>query len=105
MLGLAKGRPELLDSIGPVGDIAAGIVHAAREEMALTLEDALNELSTLCLTDLQIDGKTIMGRIPEPRPMVRKLLNLAKIELPNAVVSRGVTVSTRKKLVSERIMR
>ena len=75
------------------------------QTVELTLEDAINELSTLCLTDLQIDGKTIIGRIPEPRPIVRKLLSLAKIELPNAVVSRGVTVSTRKKLVSERIMR
>ena len=75
------------------------------QTVELTMEDAMCELSTLCLTDLQIDGKTIMGRIPEPRQIVRKLLNLAKIELPKAVVSRGVTVSTRKKLVSERIMR
>ena len=75
------------------------------QTVELTLEGAMNELSTLCLTDLQIDGKTIMGRIPDPRPTVRKLLGLAKIELPKAVVSLGVSVSTRKKLVSERIMR
>jgi len=66
------------------------------QTVELTLEDAMNELSTLCLTDLQIDGKTIMGRIPDPRPTVRKLLGLAKIELPKAVVSLGVSVSTRK---------
>ena len=75
------------------------------QTVELKIEEAMHELSTLCLTDLQIDGKTMLGRIPEPRPLVGKLLNLAKIELPAAVVSRGVTVSTRKKLVSERIKR
>ena len=75
------------------------------QKVELTLEGAMTELSTLCLTDLVVEGKTIMGRIPEPRPMVKDLLKLAQVELPEAVVSRGVRVSTRKKLVSERIMR
>jgi len=75
------------------------------QTIELTMEDAMTELSTLCLVDLVVDGKTIMGRIPEPRPMIQELLNLAKVKLPEAVVSRGVRVSTRKKLVSERIMR
>ena len=39
VLGLAKDRPELLAAIGTTGDIAAQIVHAVREEMALNLED------------------------------------------------------------------
>jgi transposase len=75
------------------------------QTVELTMEGAMAELSTLCLADLVVGGKTIMGRIPEPRPMVRELLKLAKVELPEAVVSRGVHVSTRKKLVSERIIR
>ena len=75
------------------------------QTVELTMEGAMTELSTLCLADLVVGGKTIMGRIPEPRPMVRELLTLAKVELPEAVVSRGVRVSTGKKLVSERIMR
>ena len=75
------------------------------QTVELTLEGAMTELSTLCLIDLVVDGKTILGRIPEPRPMVKDLLKLAKVELPEAVVSRGVRVSTRKKLVSERIKR
>jgi proteasome lid subunit RPN8/RPN11 len=75
------------------------------QTVELTLEGAINELSTLCLIDWQIDGKTFMGRIPEPRPILKKLLSLATIELPKAIVSLGVSVSTRKKLVQERIMR
>ena len=41
VLGLAKNRPELLTAIGTTGDIAAQIVHAVREEMALNLEDVV----------------------------------------------------------------
>lgn len=71
----------------------------------LTIEGAMLELTTLCLTDLVVGGETLLGRVPEPRPMVKALIRLAKVELPRAVVSRGVTVSTRKKLTSERLMR
>ncbi len=41
VLGLAKDRPEMLAAIGTTGDIAAQIVHAVREEMALSLEDVV----------------------------------------------------------------
>ena len=39
ILSSAQDRPDLLRSIGPTGDVKAQIVHAIREEMALTLED------------------------------------------------------------------
>jgi len=39
LLSKAKERPELLNPIGTTGDVAAQIIHACREEMALTLED------------------------------------------------------------------
>ncbi len=41
LLAEAQNRPELFASLGPTGDIAAQIVFAAREEMALTLADAV----------------------------------------------------------------
>jgi len=41
LLDLAEGRPELLRSMGSTGDIAAQIVHAVRDEMAVTLKDAV----------------------------------------------------------------
>jgi glycerol-3-phosphate dehydrogenase len=41
MLDEARNRPELLDPLGAHGDIGAQIVFAVREEMALTLSDAI----------------------------------------------------------------
>jgi len=41
LLDLAHGRPELLRSMGSTGDIAAQIVHAVRDEMAVTLKDVV----------------------------------------------------------------
>ena len=84
------------------------IAHRLRElwqTVELTLEEALEELSTLCLMDWRIDGKTMLGQVPEPRTLVKTLVDLAHVELPKMVVSRGITVSTRKKLVSERLTR
>ena len=41
VMALAGRRPELAKSLSPSGDIAAQILFAVREEMALTLEDAI----------------------------------------------------------------
>ncbi|HEY5048704.1 MAG TPA: glycerol-3-phosphate dehydrogenase/oxidase [Rhizomicrobium sp.] len=41
ILALTRSRPELAESLGSTGDVGAQFVFAAREEMALTLEDAV----------------------------------------------------------------
>jgi glycerol-3-phosphate dehydrogenase len=41
MLSEANNRPELLEALGTTGDIAAQVLYAVREEMALTLDDVL----------------------------------------------------------------
>jgi glycerol-3-phosphate dehydrogenase len=41
MLAQAGNRPELLEPLGTTGDIAAQVLYALREEMALTLDDVL----------------------------------------------------------------
>ena len=41
MLDLTQSNPRLGAELGTAGDIGAGIVHAVREEMAVTLEDAV----------------------------------------------------------------
>lgn len=41
VLALAEKRPELGQTLSPSGDIGAQVVYAVREEMALTLEDAV----------------------------------------------------------------
>ncbi|MDE2112925.1 MAG: hypothetical protein KGJ79_17445 [Alphaproteobacteria bacterium] len=41
VLDLAKDHPELLRTIGETGDVAAQVVHAAREEMAMSADDVV----------------------------------------------------------------
>jgi glycerol-3-phosphate dehydrogenase len=41
MLAEANNRPELLQPLGKTGDIGAQVLYAVREEMALTLDDAV----------------------------------------------------------------
>jgi len=42
------------------------------------------------------------NQIPEPRTSVKKLLEAANIQLPDVLPSRGVIVTTKKKLTSRR---
>jgi len=68
----------------------------------LTVEEAIAELASICVIDLIVDGKVMLGQVPEPREMCKKLLDLAEVTLPGVVMARRVPVATRKKLVSER---
>ncbi len=68
----------------------------------LTVEEGLKELTTLCATEMVVNGRPCCNKIPEPRPMVRKLLEAAKVRLPDALPCSGIRVATRKKLVDQR---
>ncbi len=68
----------------------------------ITVEEGLDELKTLCTTQVIVKGKSLIHNVPKPRHSVAQLLRAAQVELPRKVASRGVQVSTRKKLVGER---
>jgi len=68
----------------------------------LTVGEALKELATLCATEMVVNGKPCCNKIPQPRSMVRKLLEGAKVRLPDALPCSGIRVATRKKLVDQR---
>ncbi len=68
----------------------------------LTVEEGLKELTTLCATEMVVSGRPCCNKIPEPRPMVSKLLEGAKVRLPDALPCSGIRVATRKKLVAQR---
>lgn len=55
MLETANNRPELRDSIGEAGDIAAQVIFAVREEMAVHLSDV-------------VVRRTCMGQVGAPSP-------------------------------------
>ena len=70
-------------------------------DIDITIEEALEELSSLCATEV-IMGTVSVQTIPEPRQRGKQLLQAANVTLPEAIPCRNATVHTRKKLVEER---
>jgi len=71
-------------------------------DLEVTVEEGLNELTSLCTTQVVVKGRSVLHNIPRPRESVQQLLDAANITLPKSIPDRGVRVSTRKKLVDER---
>jgi hypothetical protein len=68
----------------------------------LTVQEGLDELSSLCATEVLLQGSVRYQKIPTPRASVAELLKLAEVKLPEVLPSRGVAVATRKKLPENR---
>lgn len=71
-------------------------------DLDLTVEEALDELKSLCTTQVVVKDRPVLHNIPKPRASVQRLLDAANITLPPSIPDRGVRVSTRKKLTEER---
>jgi len=71
------------------------------QDLEITIEEGIAELSCLCATEVKI-GNVSIQTIPEPRPMGTLLFQRAGITLPDAIPSKNIKVHTRKKLVEER---
>jgi transposase len=67
-----------------------------------TVEEGLDELSSLTLMEMRVEGKPQLHCIPEPRESVAKLLEAAKVVLPKTLPISNVKVSTRKNLAERR---
>jgi len=68
----------------------------------LTVQEGLDQLATLCATELRIDGVPRCNKVPEPRDSARQLVELAGVTLPAALPVRTEVVATRKKLPERR---
>ena len=64
----------------------------------LTVEEGLKELTTLCATQVLVKGQARCNKIPQPRPRLQQLLDLARVRLPQVLPCKGIHVATRKKL-------
>lgn len=71
-------------------------------DLDLTVEEGLDELKSLCTTQVVVQGRSVLHNIPRPRASVQQLLDAAGVTLPKSIADRGVRVSTRKKLTEER---
>lgn len=64
----------------------------------LTVQEGIDQLTTLIATDIMQNGDSIACQIPEPRPLLKNLLDAARVRLPQALPRRGVIVTTKRKL-------
>ena len=71
-------------------------------EINLTVEEGIKELSTLCAIEIDIPGCGKINKIPEPRESVKSLIKAANVRLPETLPSKGVIVTTKKKLTDSR---
>jgi hypothetical protein len=68
----------------------------------LTVPEALNQLATLCLTEVHVPHQPIAYQIPTPRHTVQQLFDAATVHLPNTLSRRAVVVTTKTKLPQRR---
>ncbi len=68
----------------------------------LTVGEGLRQLSTLCATEVVIDGVPRAQTTPKPREDIAPLIELAGVRLPEVFCSRGIKVATKKKLPKNR---
>ena len=72
------------------------------QTLDLTVEEGIQELATLCMTEVTIAGRPRINEVPTPRASIKRLLQAAGIRLPKALPYTGATVSSKKKLPEER---
>ena len=80
------------------------IAELARAWRALdvTVEEGLAELATLCTTEVHFGSGSTVQEIPRPRRSIASLLTAAAVRLPAAIPTKGIEVSTKRKLPSRR---
>jgi len=72
------------------------------QHLDVTVAEGIAELSTLCANEVSFNGKEKFNQIPTPRESVKNLIEAANIKLPAVLPSRGVIVTTKKKLTYRR---
>ena len=74
-------------------------------DLDLTVGEGIEQLGTLCLTEVQNAGKVLCSSVPIPRPEVAELIFRSGIALPEVIKRHGAKVATKKKLPSNRVTR
>jgi len=77
-------------------------LQQAWADLDLTVKEGLDQLTTLCATQILVKGEVRCNQIPMPRDLSQKLLKAADIHLPEALPHQGARVVTRKKLTERR---
>ncbi|MCH7689046.1 MAG: IS1634 family transposase, partial [Planctomycetes bacterium] len=72
------------------------------QALDVTVAEGIDELSSVCMTQVTIRNETTINQIPTPRHTVRRLLEAAEVVMPNALPYTGTRVYTKQKLPKER---
>jgi hypothetical protein len=83
--------------------LIARYLRQAWEDLDLTVQEGLDQLTTLCATQILVKDEVRCNQIPIPRDLSQKLLRAADIHLPKAIPHLGAHVVTRKKLTERRV--
>jgi hypothetical protein len=75
------------------------------KSLDMRVQEGIDELAGLCSTEILENGRPLCCQIPEPRESVRRLLDSARVRLPEALPCGGVVVSTKRRLSERRIQR
>jgi transposase len=73
------------------------------EHLDVTVKEGIDELATLCANEVSFNGKEQCNQIPQPRASVKRLIEAGHVQMPEVLPSKGVIVTTKKKLTSRRI--
>jgi hypothetical protein len=68
----------------------------------LTVQEGLDRLASLCVTEVRIGGRASYNQVPTPREDVRQLFDAASIAIPTALPLAPARVATKKKLPQRR---
>jgi len=71
-------------------------------ELDMTPSEGVNELASLCMTEVTIEHQTTINQVPTPRESVQQLLTAAGVQIPLVLPYSGTKVYTKKKLPEER---
>jgi Transposase DDE domain len=69
----------------------------------LTVQEGIDQLTTLCSQEVIINGKPHCHKIPQPDQSLKRLFEAAAVRLPAALPNKGVRVTTKQKLQKRRI--
>jgi transposase len=71
-------------------------------DIDLTVQEGLDRLASLCVTEVRIGGRGSYNQVPAPREDVRRLFEAASIAIPTAIALEPARVATRQKLPQRR---
>ena len=71
-------------------------------DLDLTVQEGLDQLATLCLSEIVLPGRPVSYQLPTPRDDVQQLLDAAQVRLPSKILPKTSRVATKAKLPTRR---